>query len=215
MVAIAPRQLPSGRRAEVRPATSTAGPHDLSREDQLLVSAVAGGDQLALQRLYERHSALLLHIAFETLQSWGAAEEVVQDVFVQCWNQSDRYTSARGSPAAWLVTLTRSRAIDHRRRDRTIKRGGGQMLPLQHVPERLLTLHGHVGSRLETGDIASALRELPPEVRTAILLASHGGLTQSEIARFMEVPEGTAKSWIRRGLLRLREQLTAGRSADA
>ena len=89
------------------------------------------------------------------------------------------------------------------------------MLPLQHVPERLLTLHGHVGSRLETGDIASALRELPPEVRTAILLASHGGLTQSEIARFMDVPEGTAKSWIRRGLLRLREQLTAGRSADA
>lgn len=177
------------------------------------MAAVSGGDHLALKRLYDRHSRLLLHVAFESLQNWEAAEEVVQDVFIQCWQQAARYQVARGSPAAWLVTIARSRAIDRTRRETSARRGGGRSVPLEDVPERLLVLHTHVGSRIEMGDIASALRELPSDIRTAILLSSHGGLTHGEVARIMEVPHGTVKSWIRRGLLRLREQLAAGMEA--
>ncbi|MGD9933977.1 MAG: RNA polymerase sigma factor [Dehalococcoidia bacterium] len=198
----------------LRPGLSGVGPHNASREDQLLVAAVVGRDHLAFRRLYDRHSRLLLHIAYETLQSWEAAEEVVQDVFIQCWQQADRYRVSRGSPAAWLVTMARSRAIDRLRSENAAKRGSGRSIPLEHVQERFLVLHGQVGARLETGDVASALRELPSDVRTAILLASHAGLSQTEIARFMEVPHGTVKSWIRRGLLRLREQLRPGSSGD-
>ena len=212
---IAPHRLPSSPEGrEPRLGLPGVGPHDSLREDQLLVAAVVGGDQIALRRLYDRHSRLLLHIAYETLQSWEAAEEIVQDVFIQCWQQADRYRASRGSPAAWLVTMTRSRAIDRLRAENAAKRGAGRSVPLDDVPDRLLVLRGHVGARMETGEIAAALRELPVDVRTAILLASHAGLSQSEIAHFMEVPHGTVKSWIRRGLLRLREQLLAGSPPD-
>lgn len=210
-MAIAPRHLAPGE-SDIRQASPVTGSRDVVREDQLLVAAIRGGDQLALRRLYERHSRLLLHIAFETLQDWESAEEVVQDVFIQCWEQASRYRESQASPAAWLVNMTRSRAIDRLRSSRAAKRGGGQVLPLQDVPEGLLVLRGHVGSRMETGDLATVLRELPAEVRTAILLAALGGLTHAEIAEFMEAPQGTVKSWIRRGLLRLREQLAAGRT---
>lgn len=178
----------------------------------MLVAAIAGGDQLALRWLYDRHARLLLHIAFETVQSWESAEEVVQDVFVQCWEQAARYSPERGSPAAWLVTMTRSRAIDRLRSANAARRGGGQSIPLERVPDGLLVMSDHIGSRLESGDVAVALRDLPTEVRTAILLASLGGLSHTEIASFMDAPVGTVKSWIRRGLLRLREQLSAGRA---
>lgn len=209
-MAVAPRQAITGREDQ-RPPPTEAGPRDRIREDQLLVAAIRGGDDLALRRLYDRHARLLLHIANDTLQSWESAEEVVQDVFVQCWRQAERYRAEQASPAAWLVNMTRSRAIDHLRSTNAAKRGRGQSVPLQDVPEGMLVLRGHAGSRLDTGDVAVALRELPQEVRTAILLTSLGGLTQAEVAAFMDVPVGTAKSWIRRGLLRLREHLTAGR----
>lgn len=179
-------------------------------EDQILLAAVTGGDQLALRHLYDRHGPLLLHVAFSVLGNWESAEEVVQDVFIRCWRQAGRYDASRGSPAGWLLTMTRSLSIDHLRRRTAARRSAGRTVPLQDVPDGLLVFRDHAGSRIETGEVAAALRELPEEMRTAILLAAHAGLTHAEVARFMEVPDGTAKSWIRRGLLRVRERLGSG-----
>lgn len=209
---MAPRDEPTGLEAATTAASSaaSASPPGLAWEDQILVAAVSGGDQLALRRLYDRHGPLLLHVAFSVLGNWESAEEVVQDVFIRCWRQASRYDASRGSPAGWLLAMTRSVSIDHLRRRNAARRSPARTVPLQDVPDGLLVFRDHAGSRIETGEVAAALRELPDEMRTAILLATHAGLTHSEVARFMEVPDGTAKSWIRRGLLRVRERLGPG-----
>jgi RNA polymerase sigma-70 factor (ECF subfamily) len=192
------------------PAAEEPPPAGTVREDQLLLAAVAARDQVALRRLYERHGGLLLHIAFEMVRSWESAEEVVQDVFIQCWNRADTYRSSRGTPTAWLVSMTRSRAIDHLRFNPAAKRGAGQRVSLDGLPDRFVSLDPPPGSRLEIGELGAALLELPREMRTAIMLSAYGGLTHQEIADLLETPSGTVKSWIRRGLLRLRVRLQQG-----
>ncbi len=179
---------------------------DSVAEDRSLMVAVANRDETALRRLYDRHCGLLLHIAFSTLRSWEAAEEVVQDVFVRCWQRANTYDETRGSPTAWLVAMTRSRTIDYLREASTARRGG-RPVSLDSVGEYAAPAAAGPGARVEVGPVARGLRELPAEMRTAILLASYGGLRQREIADVMETPVGTVKSWIRRGLLRLRESV--------
>jgi RNA polymerase sigma-70 factor (ECF subfamily) len=190
-------------------AAGRAAP-DAVREDQLLMAAVAGRDQLALRHLYDRHGGLLLHIAYEMVHSWESAEEVVQDVFVQCWSRAESYDGSRGTPTAWLVSMTRSRAIDHLRHAGAAKRGANLKVSLDGLPDRFVSLEPAPGSRLEIGSLGEALLELPQEMRTAILLSAYGGLTHAEIAEFLETPSGTVKSWIRRGLMRLRARLQPG-----
>jgi RNA polymerase sigma-70 factor (ECF subfamily) len=171
------------------------------------MAAVAGKDQLALRRLYDRHAGLLLHVAFSVAGSWEAAEEVVQDVFVQCWARAGAYQPSRGTAAGWLVAMARNRAIDHLRRTNAARRGNGHSISLEAVPQELVDDDPLPGARLDLGDVASALNELPRTERTAILLAVHGGLTHMEIADLMQAPPGTVKSWIRRGMARLRARI--------
>jgi RNA polymerase sigma-70 factor (ECF subfamily) len=175
-----------------------------AREDQLLLAAVAGKDQLALRRLYERHGGLLLHIAFDLVGSWESAEEVVQDVFVQCWSKASTYEPRRGSAGGWLVAMTRNRAIDYVRRANSRSRKGAGDVSLEAVPPALLAHDTGIGSRFDFGGMAAALNELPRSERTAILMSVHAGLTHMEIADLLQAPPGTVKSWIRRGLQRVR-----------
>lgn len=173
------------------------------------MAAVAGGDELALHRLYDRYAGLLFHIAGETSCGWEAAEEVVQDVFLQCWFKADTYRDDRGSVSGWLVSMARNRAIDYLRRESADKRGARRTVPLDIVAGMVSGNGDHPGARLERGELAEAWQALSQDQRTAILLAVHGGFTQTEIAQVLGEPLGTVKSWIRRGMLRLRMELVA------
>ena len=177
-----------------------------------LLEQVARGDRDAFARVYDLHAALVHTLALRILRERGEAEEVVQDVFLQVWRQAEAYATERGTPEAWLVTLTRSRAIDklrsRRRRDEMARPADDpERLPGPAVAE---SAAGPAEARVMLG---GALADLPSAQRQVLELAYFDGLTQSEIAARLGQPLGTVKTRMRSGLERLRGALSVGRQA--
>jgi RNA polymerase sigma-70 factor (ECF subfamily) len=175
-----------------------------------LLEAIARGDRDAFARFYDRHAALVHTFALRILRERGEAEEVVQDVFVQVWRQAGTYSADRGTPEAWLITLTRSRGIDklrsRRRRDEMARPADDpDRLPASAVAE---SAAGQAEARATLG---GALGDLPAAQRSVLELAYFDGLTQSEIAARLGEPLGTVKTRMRSGLERLRGALSVGR----
>ncbi|MCU0484345.1 MAG: sigma-70 family RNA polymerase sigma factor [Chloroflexi bacterium] len=199
----------------------------LPSADAALVAALAAGSEAALAELYDRHVDAVHAAAFRLLGDRQAAEDVVQEVFLTLWNRADRFDPALGSLPAWLLTIARNRAVDRLRaagrRPRlvSIPPAAGEDEPDAAALERLAAERGILGwagsadadpeAALELAETGAALRRtlaaLPETERTAILLAYHDGLTQSEIAARLGWPLGTVKTRTRRALSRLRDAL--------
>src|SRR5215470_4004568 len=118
-----------------------------------LLGEIARGDRDAFARFYDLHATLVHTFALRILRERGEAEEVVQDVFLQVWRQAGAYSSDRGTPEAWLITLTRSRGIDklrsRRRRDEMVRPADDpNRLP---EPVELESATGHVEARATLG----------------------------------------------------------------
>jgi RNA polymerase sigma-70 factor (ECF subfamily) len=148
--------------------------------------------------------------ALRILRERGEAEEVVQDVFLQVWRQATTYSTERGTPEAWLITLARSRGIDKLRS----KRRRDEMVRPADDPDRLpepVALESASGPAEARVTLGGALGGLPPAQRSVLELAYFDGLTQTEIAVRLGEPLGTVKTRMRSGLERLRGIL-AGRS---
>lgn len=193
------------------PESRGANPHRESAEaaaDLEAIRRVAGGDADALAFLYDRHSRIVYSLAFRIVGDPPEAEEVVQDVFAQAWRQAERYDTTRGAVVAWLLMITRSRAIDRIRSRRGLPalaadgaRGLQEMEDPADGPE-LMTLSADQVRRLRT-----ALDTLPLPQRMTIELAFYEGLTHVEIAERLGEPLGTVKTRIRLGLLKLRDAI--------
>jgi RNA polymerase sigma-70 factor (ECF subfamily) len=185
---------------------------DPADADRRLVRAAAAGSSDALADLYDRHAPMVFGLASRITGRQEDAEEVVQDVFAQIWKQAARYEGGRGTVAAWIVILTRTRAID-RLRARAARPDQGADV----APDGVSTLMSgapdpeHVTlSSEEAGHIRRALRDLPTDQRSLVELAYYDGLTHSEIARQTGVALGTVKTRIRTAMTTLREALRAG-----
>jgi RNA polymerase sigma-70 factor (ECF subfamily) len=185
-----------------------------SREDALapLVARVANGDEEGLRALYDAVGPLVLGLASAILKEDSEAEETLVDVFVQVWQQAERYDATRGSVVSWIATLARTRAIDRRRR-----RSRDQAIALQpdedpfgvHAPRELAPGPPEAFQLAEVGDrMRRAVDSLPAEQRRAIEAAFYGGLSHSEVARALGEPLGTIKTRIRAGLAALRRNLS-------
>lgn len=176
--------------------------HDLA----VLIERVADRDESALGLVYEDTSATVYGLAHRILGDREQAQECVTDVFHQVWKRSRTYDPDRGGPEAWLIALTRSRALDRLRSERARHRA----LRIGETPEPRSGLPGPMQSSVlaEWSQSArDALQRLPPEQREAIQVAYFQGLSQSEVAQALNQPLGTIKTRMRNGMRRLRELL--------
>jgi len=179
-----------------------------SGRDFELFRLIGTRDRSAFAELYDRHATRLFSVAQRILQDPTEAQDVVQDTFMQIWEKAGNFDPRLGQPSYWMVTLVRNKAIDRirasQRRAKLAEAAGAEAaLNTVEVESANESLHG----REKAGLIRSALVELPADQRQAIELAFFSGLTQHEISARLSAPLGTIKARIRRGLLKLRDQL--------
>jgi len=171
--------------------------------DLALVTAIRSGDQSAISALYERFSSIEYEVALPVLQDTGAAEDVLQDVFVQLWRKPGAFDASRGNMAAWLAVIARHRAIDALRRRR----------PENDIEDFVVAVEPDLASAADRSrsmdTVRGALQTMPAPQRAALEMAYFEGLTHSEIAEKTGEPLGTIKTRIRTGLLSLRKALAA------
>ena len=173
-----------------------------------LVVRVAEGDERALTELYDSTSRIVYGLALRILGDSSNAEDVTLDVYLQVWRTAGTYDPERGRVSSWLITLTRSRAIDALR-SRQVRSAMFEQ-PLEEIsePPDLRTDPEQLSiEQAQAHVISNLLAELPADQRQAIGLAYFSGLSHSEIAARCGLPLGTVKTRIRLGMLRLRELL--------
>ncbi len=189
---------------------------NLTRSDQpsdaaLMERLARERDVNALDKLYDRYSRLVYSVVLRILQQAASAEEIVQDVFLQLWRNAHLYDAGRGPLQPWLLTMARNRSLDFMRLKREKQRRREDVLGDAPAPVAVAApnLDAQIDEQRRAARVRELMRGLPAPQWKAIELAFFEGLSHSEIAAAMQQPLGTVKSWIRNGLLRLKEGLEA------
>lgn len=179
------------------------------RNEALLIQQIAQRDEKALSLLYDCYASILYSLAFRILGSKEEAEEVILDIFMQVWQNPQKYNAERGSVDTWLFLLTRSRSLDRiRARQRQTKAVQASTRKIQYDP---VSAHPTPDENLLIAErqdrVGYALEQLPFEQRQALELAYFKGLTYSEIGAVTGKTLGTVKTRLRLGLNKLRSLL--------
>lgn len=176
-----------------------------------LMGKIAAGDDRALRALYEKTSPVLLGLLLQVLRSRELAEEVLQDSFLRVWLRSDTYLNAKGGVLPWLITIARNRAIDVLRQRRAKHEISSEIEP-DEILNTIADETENVEYRAQMSQFreraAQAMTGLSTGERNSIALAYFEGLSITEVAAHQGVPLGTAKSWVRRGLLKMKDELS-------
>ena len=178
--------------------------------DSDLLARIAKGDRRAFGHLYDRSASVLFALSLRVLGDREEAEDLLQEVYAEVWRKSVGYDERRGTPMAWLITLTRSRAIDRLRA--RASRGHGVTDSIDEAP--IADTQGHDPTPFDQhadaevrGLVMKALVELPAAQRQALELAYYEGLSHSEIADRLKEPIGTIKTRIKLGMSKLKTAL--------
>ncbi|ERJ17428.1 Sigma factor protein [Salinisphaera shabanensis E1L3A] len=173
------------------------------------LSATARGDEQAFQRLYAATSAQLYALLLRILRNPERAQDALQDAYIRVWQKADTYAPERGAPLTWLLSIARYRALDvlRRKRPEVAMPEEPDMVATLLEDEQSLSPVEENENQQSLDAIRVCLKTLQPQQRDSVLLAYYEGLTHQELAERLDAPLGTVKSWIRRGLLRLRECL--------
>ena len=163
-------------------------------------------DEKTFRAVVEDYGASVLGIARRVLADPNLAEEVAQDTFVALWRRPGAFDPERGSLRSFLMVVARNKAVDLVRREESRKRATDSLLQEAAVPSDMAPDDERIEEREE---IRRALAQLSLVQREAIVLAYFGGRTYREVARELEIPEGTAKTRLRDGLVKLRTLLSA------
>lgn len=176
---------------------------NMATSDLALVTAIRSGDQAAMAELYDRYSAIVYSVALRVLQDTGAAEDVLQEIFMQLWRHPGAFDASRGNMGAWLAVIARNRAIDALRRRK----------PEDDIEDVVVSVEPDFASVADRArvmeKVRGALDGMPAPQRAALEMAYFEGLTHAEIAEKTGEPLGTVKTRIRTGLLSLRKVLAA------
>lgn len=174
--------------------------------DMELMAAIAAGEEVALERLYERYGRLAYALAYRLLHDSLAAEDIVQEAFLAVWRKAATYQPQHGSVYSWLQAIVHHRAIDRLRsastRDRsyTPLEPGIELQTMRAEPDACDQVWQGEQRRL----VLAVLAQIPPEQRQVIDMAYFGGYTHAEIAELLQLPLGTVKGRIRLGLHKMK-----------
>ncbi len=167
--------------------------------DLAIVTGLKTGDQAAMAQLYDRYSSVVYAIALRVLGDTGAAEDVLQEVFLQLWRNPSAFDAARGSLGSWLAVVARNRAIDSLRKRR----------PETDIENVVLSVAPDLAGDAERARAAEKVRgvmgAMVPAQRSVLEMAYWEGMSHSEIADKTGEPLGTVKTRIRAGLIALRK----------
>ena len=170
-----------------------------------LLSLAGRGDQSAFAELYDQLAPLLYGVVLKVVRDPSQSEEVTQEAFIELWRLAPRYDASRGSVRSWVVTLAHRRAIDRVRseqasRDRTEREAHKRPIQSSDVAEQVV-------ANIDGSRVRKALERLTEMQRQAVELAYFGGHSYREVALLLDVAEGTIKTRIRDGMIRLRDEL--------
>jgi RNA polymerase sigma-70 factor (ECF subfamily) len=169
-----------------------------------LLSAVAGGDRAALRAVYQRQATRLFGVANAILRDRDLAADALQESFLRVARRAVQFDASRGSAEVWLAAIVRHTALD-------MVRARGREIPTDDPTLGDGVVEADALDRVAANDEGRRLRDclaaLEEKNRKGILLAFVHGLSHAQVAARLDLPLGTAKAWIRRGLLRLRECL--------
>ena len=185
-------------RATEMPAQGT-----VAKEDGALLDGLRRGDEAAMAALFDRYSKVVYSVALRVLRDPAAAEDVLQEIFMQVWRSPGSFLETKGSLGGWLAVVARNRSIDTLRRRR----------PTDQVEEISLASPFNLADEAERNRMMerarAAIVKLPAEQRKTLEMAFFDGLTHTEIAEMTGDPLGTVKTRIRSALLSLRKAFSA------
>lgn len=171
-----------------------------------LIGLCAGGDRAALKRLFDSEAPRMIGVAERILRRRALAEEAMQDAFVQLWRKASSFDASLGSGRTWLYTILRNRSLnilrDESRTELSSDDTSFDRPSEDDDPETVVMKLG------EATRLRQCLEKLEPARRQAIVLAYSNGLSHGELAGRLNLPLGTVKSWIRRGMQSLKECLS-------
>lgn len=167
------------------------------------LQACARGDRHALRALYDEEAARLIAVAQRIVRRRELAEEVVQDGFIQIWQKASTFDASIGSARAWIYTIVRHRALN------VIRDGAREDLldadELAAIQDNSAIVDDAFGRLATESRLRGCLEAMEREKRDSLLLSYVAGYSHGEIAGLMRVPIGTAKSWVRRALMALKD----------
>ena len=181
-----------------------------ARSDVDLMLGIQSGDADALSQLYDRYSGIMKALILRIIHNETEADDLLQEVFMEIWNQAKNFSAEKGKALGWMVTLTRRRAIDALRKKQAYARAEER---LQAEPERqpLAWVENATEKDIEAGDtrvlMAKVINSLPEAQQQVIELAFFQGMSQREIAFHTNVPLGTVKTRLELGLKKIYEGL--------
>jgi RNA polymerase sigma-70 factor (ECF subfamily) len=170
-------------------------------DDGRLISAIRAGSEDAMAHIYDRYSSIVYSVALRVLGESAAAEDILQEVFLQLWRNPSSFDAARGNLAPWLAVITRNRAIDILRKRRPQTEIGDATVSVE------FDLANDAERKRVTTKIRSTLQQMPAAQRSALEMAYFEGYSHSEISEKTGEPLGTIKTRIRTGLMLLRKAI--------
>lgn len=170
-----------------------------------LLRRAGRGDQAAFGALFDELSPMVHGVILKVVRDPAQAEEVTQEVFVELWRLAARFDGSKGSARAWAATLAHRRAIDRVRSEQASR--DRQTRDASHVVRDHDVVVAEVETTIDQARVRRALSQLSDIQREAVELAYFGGHTYREVAVLLGVAEGTVKSRIRDGMIRLRDEL--------
>ena len=202
---LAPTPTTLHRRLQTRPQKPKLSVISFETPLTELMSRIAGGDRAALRQLYEATSAKLFGVCLRILSNRDESEDVLQEVYLTIWRRADRFEAGRASVITWISTIARNRAIDR-------LRARGPLANAQQIDDMEIADGAESAQTLlesaQSGEaLGRCLSTLDSRTESVIRTAFFQGVTYEALALRMDTPLGTVKSWVRRGLLKLKECL--------